>query len=1187
MARIEHQTHYQVGRRTVKINSLTLSGFKSFADKTKIEFHGGITAVVGPNGCGKSNISDALRWVLGEQRASAIRGSRMDEAIFHGTANRKPIHRAEVELRIANEDGILPVPYPEVAIGRTVLRGGESVYEINGQTVRLRDVQDLCRDTGLGANAYSIIEARMIDAILSDRPEERRALFEEAAEVGRYKDRRRTALRRLDQAHADLQRLDDVIGEVANKVRSLSRQRGRATKFGELRQRRLVLEVAVAADSLDAIEVRLLDAERVLEQAHRSRPEAEAALARDETEVEALRLHLVERERERGQLASQLESVRIRLEEIERQRLLTDERVTAARTRIEAIGREQGEVERNRESAVEDRDAGAKSVADRASELVELREKETDLVASVGALRVRRQELENIEVETRNALTAKLAEISTIGAAAEARRERGKARATERSLRVTERAESAQLVLGLEKEAQESQARLVAARDARQANDRRLEEARMGLRSARDETRQLRDRFSSLEGELASVSARAGGLAGMLSAGKDLPPIVARLQADKKRIPGVRGVLAEFMDVPASLSRAVEAQLGPLLFCVVVDDWKAVLAVRAWLSGRDETDGLLLLPLEPGPSRPGEGGSLNAQIATHGVGETWVRALLDSVDVASGEEFGPASGSWVAGDGSGRDRLGAVRLGQPSGGKGLLRRRTEHRELEERRAELETECSELRAALDGLETDARMLAEQTASLDNEREVLTKAEREAETTAEATTERLERTNRRIEDLDSWIDDLGDDISPDVGSDEADEILVEGLTARRIELEGELTGFAAESANASDVWEAEREVLQELRLQIARREADHAAEASRVKRAENRLAELDDHKTRLDAELTDRRNIIERGTDQLEGSEEELERLFGSRSELETQVRDRMEGLEERRTEVERREAALRVSRAGEREASEQRHALELERTELRGKSSAVRERIETEWERSLDELRTEVAPPDGNPDSWADELLKVRGKLSSIGPVNMLAATEYEEEKERLDFLEAQKADLISARTDLHDSIRRINETASTAFHEVFKAVRANFREIFVTLFEGGEADVWLENPDDPLDSAIEISASPRGKRTQRIHLLSGGERTLTALGLLFAIYLAKPSPFCVMDEVDAPLDESNIERFTAMLERFKRDTQFLIITHNARTIEVADFIYGVTMQEPGVTTLVALDLKGMPKAATV
>lgn len=1171
----------------MKINSLTLSGFKSFADRTKIEFHGGITAVVGPNGCGKSNISDSLRWVLGEQRASAIRGSRMDEAIFHGTASRKPIHRAEVELRIANEDGILPVPYPEVTIGRTVLRGGDSAYEINGQTVRLRDVQDLCRDTGLGANAYSIIEARMIDAILSDRPEERRALFEEAAEVGRYKDRRRTALRRLDQAHADLQRLDDVIGEVASKVRSLSRQRGRATKYGDLRDRRLVLEVAVATETLDAMESRLVDAERALQQARRVQPELEAALARDETEVEALRLQLVEQETERGQFAARLESVRTRLEEIERQRLLTDERVTGAQARIEAIQREQAAVEQRRAAAVAEREAGQTRRAASAQELIELRENERALAEKVGALRARRQGLEQTEAEQRASLTGLMAQIGSVGAEAEARREREKARAEERRLRIAERSEAAEAVEALAAEVAEAAERGTDARKAREAKDVRLEEARAALRAAREESRTLRDRLSSLEGELASVSARAGGLAGMLAAGNDLPPIVARLQSDRKKVPGVRGVLAEYMDVPPQLSRAVEAQLGAMLFGVVVDDWPSVIAVRSWIAGRDETDGLVLLPLDPGPARPGAGGSLNAEVKAHGEGAPWVRALLADVDLASGDTFGPGTGAWVAGDGSGRDTVGAVRLGQPSTSKGMLRRRAEHRRLEERRAELEMECAELRAALDGLEADARMLAERTASVDREREVLAKAEREAEAHSEAMAHRLTRTQRRIGELDEWIGSLGEQLpeGPEAGEPEAG---LADLAERRTVLEQGLASLAAELMAATGVWEAEHDVLQELQLRIARRDAEHEAEGNRVRRAEDLVSELDERKASLDGELAERLQVIDSGTEMLTGSEEELEKLFHDRAEFEREVRERMERLEECRAELERRESSLRVSRAGEREASERRHALELERTELHGKSAAIRERIEVEWERSLEELRRDVdVPSAGSLEDWASELMEVRGKLASLGPVNMLAAAEYEEEKQRLDFLEAQRADLVAARDDLHDSIRRINETASRAFQEVFTQVRANFRDIFVTLFEGGEADVWLESPDDPLDSAIEISASPRGKRTQRIHLLSGGERTLTALGLLFAIYLAKPSPFCVMDEVDAPLDESNISRFTAMLERFKQDTQFLVITHNARTIEVADYIYGVTMQEPGVSTLVALDLKNLPKAVAV
>ncbi len=1171
----------------MKIKSLTLNGFKSFADSTTVEFHDGITTIVGPNGCGKSNISDAMRWVLGEQRASAIRGSRMDEAIFHGTANRKAIHRAEVQLRIANEDGILPVPYPEVTIGRTVLRGGESIYELNGQTVRLKDIQDMCRDTGLGANAYSIIESKMIDAILSDRPEERRALFEEAAEIGRYKDRRRTALRRLDQAHADLQRLEDVIGEVASKVRSLARQRGRATRFQDLRDRRLVLEVAVAADRLAKVDDRLADAERELQALKRTQPEEEADLAREETEVEDLRLRLAEAERERGRQASRLETVRGRLEEIERERLLTDERITSAKRRIEQIGEDLQELEERREKATAERDAAARRAAGQAEQLAGLREREEELADRVRRLREERQAAEREEAQARNALTALIAELGAAGAEAEGRRERQRARAAERQRRHAERTEAEGRLAELVEARQEAEAEAETARAERAAVAARLEEARKSLRASRAEARELRDALAETEGELASVSARVGGLSGMLSAGKDLPPIVARLQSDRDELPGVRGVLAEFMDVPSELTRAVEAQLGSMLFGVVVDDGRSVERVRSWLAGRDETAGLVLLPLDPGPTLTGGDGDLNAHVEAHGPGAPWVRSLLSGVELG-GENFEMGSGPWVARDGSGRDRLGAIRLGQPSGGKGLLRRRAELQELEERQETLTADVGKLREKLESAEGEARRLAERTAALDAEHESLADREREAAAAAETAAEREARTRERIEELGQRLAELAEaepESGPEETESDATDERVERLSRRRGELEERLAELGAELLEAAASWEAERDALQELRLRIARVEADREAEQERVQRTEDTLAELQQRAARLEAERDELRATITRGAEQLAGNEDELEELFEARKDLEADVRERLEGLEERRAELEKRESELRSARAREREISERRHALELEISELRGRSASVRERVEVEWERPFEELREEIArPEEGTVEAWAEEAEEVRRKLASLGPVNMLAAAEYDEEKERLDFLEDQKQDLVDAREDLHESIDRINEAASEAFHSVFREVRQNFRDIFVTLFEGGECDVWLEDPNDPLDSPIEISASPRGKRTQRIHLLSGGERTLTALGLLFAIYLAKPSPFCVMDEVDAPLDETNIGRFTAMLERFSSDTQFVVITHNPRTIEVADYIYGVTMQEPGVSTLVALELKDLPRA---
>ena len=1169
----------------MKIRSLTLDGFKSFADRTRVEFHGGITAVVGPNGCGKSNISDALRWVLGEQRPSAIRGSRMEEAIFQGTSQRKPIHRAEVTLALSNEDGVLPVAYPEVEIGRTVLRGGESIYSLNDQTVRLKDIHDLCRDTGLGANAYSIIEGRMIDAILSDRAEERRSLFEEAAEVGRYKDRRRTALRRLEQAEQDLRRLEDVIGEVGTKVRSLARQRGRARKYAELRDRRLQLEVAVADARLRALEEQLAQVDAGLEQSRRAQPELSAALATGETEHEALRLALVETEQDRSAKAARLEEVRVRLEELERHRLLMDERISGARSRIEAIRFERESLEERRDSLETELSAARADAEAAESELQILRESESDLAATVDELRQNRTRLERQEAASRESLATVIEEIGSAGAAGEALRERNRERRRELERRDAELAEAdgslAALSATLEVQAREAED----AERERSALEDRLGKSRVEERELRDRIHELRDRINSLEDELASVTARAGALNSMITSGRDLPAIVSRLLSEESVSGGVRGVLAEYLTLPAAAAAAVESCLGPFLHAVVVDDWQSVRRIRDWLTEQAEGEGLVLLPLDPGPSRPAAstGGGLVDRIEVHGAGAEWALALLAGVS-AGDREFEPSREPWVLPDGSGQDALGAVRLGQPSGGKGVLRRRTELEELSARRRKLETELSGLRETREGLAATASGLTEEATVTERELERASTDARRREALRAATADKLQRTRDHAAELGNRIAELRDSLAGEDPAREREAEQMALLEERKAAVQDELAAHRQALVAATTSWETEAAGLQRQRLEIARSEARAAAAADRARRAEEARNEIEQRDARLAGEKEELAAMIERGQQELGGSEETLQSLFEERARLDGELRLAQEKLDEDREEATRRESALRELRQTERAGSERLHELELESTRMRGLRATIRERLEAEWEEEFESLvaRTE-RPESGGPEEWAQELEEIRRDLTSIGPVNLLAAAEHDEEKERLEFLEGQKGDLESARSDLLDSIQRINDAASAAFQQVFEEVRENFRRIFVTLFEGGEADVWLEDPADPLDSAIEISASPRGKRTQRIHLLSGGERALTALALLFAIYLAKPSPFCVMDEVDAPLDESNIGRFTAMLERFKDETQFIVITHNARTIEAADHVYGVTMQEPGVSTLIALELKDLPR----
>ena len=1142
-----------------------------------MELHDGITAIVGPNGCGKSNISDALRWVLGEQRPTAIRGSRMEEAIFGGTEQRRPIHRAEVTLELSNEDGSLPLPYSEVSIGRTVYRGGESEYTLNGAPCRLRDILDLCRDTGLGSNAYAMIEGRMVDAILSDRAEERRSLFEEAAEIGRYKDRRRVATRRLEQAETDLQRLDDVLVEIASKVRSLAQQRGRAERHQRLRARLLQLEVAAADARLVRTEERLREAGKELEALTRTRPAEETNLQTAETESETLRIEHAEMERERAELARFVEEARRAVEEQERARLVAHERAATAGERLGALAEEARQTDARRSGLLESLDDARSRVDGAEAEYGSVAESESGLRAAADEAVTASREAAAIREAAREALETARRESDRMSAQLRNSEDRARER--------TEELERRRPMLAALDEQEQSLRDTLAAATGTEAHEattvadlrEQWESARADLESADATLRDLQERAARLEGELSTARARASSLSGLVGSSALLPGIVAELMKDDVR--GVEGVLSGFVDVPSDWAAAVESHLGPYLHGVVVADWAAVSRVEKWLAEREADEGMLILPLDPGPGGVADAGprSLLSRVEIRGAGAPWVAALLGSV-VAFEGGLEPREGAWVGSDGHRQDRLGAVYLGRPGSGDGVLSRRAELQGLREEEGRLESELGATRAELTDLEVRARDLRAESDRLESAAADAEARRREASADRASAESRLERLGEERVDLTGRIDQLEafhDSVAERSGDGEV----------RSAELDRQLghaeAGFETARTEAEDARhsaEARRTGLHESQLVLARREADLKSRRDVLERIEEALNDAVGRSAALEAERGQLEELIAESRRTSESAEETIAAGIDERAERERQLVAVEERINERRDLLDRRETALREARRAEREHTERRHALELEVTQLGAARSSVRERLEAEWDATLDDLRDRVeAPEEGTLEEWESELDEIRRAIVRIGPVNLLAQQEYEEEKTRLEFLTEQRDDLTTARDDLRSSIRRINKNAAEAFMATFDQVRENFHRTFHSLFEGGECDVWLEDPEDPLDSPIEISASPRGKKTQRIHLLSGGERALTALALLFAIYLAKPSPFCLLDEVDAPLDETNVLRFVRMLEEFKGDTQFIVITHNPRTMEGADWIYGVTMQEPGVSSIVGVE----------
>jgi chromosome segregation protein len=655
----------------MKLRTLKVHGFKSFADSTTVEFHDGITAVVGPNGCGKSNIGDAIRWVLGEQRPTAIRGAKMEEAIFQGTVGRRPVNRGSVSLVVSNEDGSLPVPFEEVELGRQVFRDGGSEYAINRSACRLRDVVDLCRDTGLGANAYAIIENRMIDAILSDRAEERRGLFEEAAGIGKYKDRRKAATRRLERAEMDLQRLEDVIGEVQTKVRSLARQKGKAQRFLEYRKRRLDVEVAVVRHQLETLRDRLSGVEKELEDDARSGEGMVAELGVAEAEYESLRLKQVDAERERTARAEALEAVRTDLIRWERDLAVADERAAYAERRLAQIGEERADALSRAESLERD-ERGLSAERDGITgELEDLRTVSAERAEEVEAARARlmdaRGRLDGVEGRAR--------ELARRGAQLEGDAEASDAQASELAQRLVnagqELASTARELAQLESQGDLFSGRLEDLQEQLEQALARLEtrlgeftEAREALETARRVEREATEAAMEL-------GARRSALEALERDREGVEPVVrAVLDLEED---GVLGPVADFIGGDAASVSAVEAYLGPMARALVVRDQKALDRVLAWFYGMWEGgSGLILLPLDrlPETATKASGGLLD-RVTTAGEGAAWVRALLDQVEVPEG----------VVGERTVTIRRGVVRVGNPAGGTGILERKEQLRQL--------------------------------------------------------------------------------------------------------------------------------------------------------------------------------------------------------------------------------------------------------------------------------------------------------------------------------------------------------------------------------------------------------------------------------------------------------------------------------------------------------------------------
>ncbi|HSN56835.1 MAG TPA: chromosome segregation protein SMC [Candidatus Sulfomarinibacteraceae bacterium] len=1169
----------------VRLRSLKLTGFKSFPDSVELDFPGRISAIIGPNGCGKSNIVDAILWVLGEQSPTLMRLKNMGDVVFNGAASRQPAGVAEVALELESDDGHWQASDGRLEIRRRVFRSGPSEYRLNGRTARLKDVVDELLTVGLGTRDYSIIEQGRVGQVLSARPTDRRVLIEEAAGITRYKKRKHEAELKLESTRQNLLRLEDVIAEVDRNLRQLKRQASAAKRYealqtelrdhlrrlhiieahaldGERREliRRRGLaqnEAAAAAAALGGADADLSQARRELESCHAEVDKAQAEVAELTASRERLEAFLERSADLVDTLRTSLERARRDRSALEAGRTSLDERLTGAATQVDT---REGELASVRESV-----AGAKADNDRARTALGEAEslassRRQDLLRSISDLTNGRNRLGELERE-QDRLAYSIGQL-------EQERDRLAARRSELDGRLGSAADASRAAVAAVEELEARRRELVAERGrlAGEATSARNETESLG-----HELWELRHTLQGVERELARHTLDPDQLTAVLPLDAVSGQVSDFLHPEPELAPVLDRVWQEWLELPVVDLADLD---GDRLEAAATVDGR----LRLVLTGGTGDD--------PGPAEVPEGAEdLLARAGAAPEHLPWIRRTLPRAwlcaDRSRAAELAEADPGAVVVDGDGLIRRGRVVEPATAGARllGTLQLRhqretlaadigaltgradaTRHRHSEAARSleRLETELGALDGELLQAEQErARAVAvEQSMTADRSR-----LDREAESLAAE----LERTVSRRAERAERHERLGHE--------------VEELQNRGLELEQAVDGAsaaldqrreeAAETLRRLDRWRAEERLADE-RLEAARADARRLEEERAG--VDARLADLAEQIGRLEGELETTSTEIVHSRTRLA---EEQGQLAAARE----QARRLGEEVARRAARVDRLDAEVRQRRSEHEACREALHAIEVEATRIDAEWQRLRDAAAAELGAAPEQLLAESVREGDRRDELASAVEDLRGRLDRIGPVNLLALQEVDELSERSTFLNEQRTDLVDALKSLAESVREIDATCTERFVATFQQVNAVFAETFSNLFGGGTARLDLVDEDDPLESGIDITAQPPGKRNQSVQLLSGGEKALTALSLLIALFRIRPSPFCILDEVDAPLDDANVERLADLVASMTEHTQFVMITHNRRTMQRADLLYGVTMEEPGVSKIVSVRLE--------
>lgn len=1182
------------------LKRLEVQGFKSFADKIDMQYEGGITGVVGPNGSGKSNISDSIRWVLGEQSPKSLRGTKMEDVIFAGTANRRPLGMAEVSLTLDNNSHMLPIDYGEVTITRRVYRSGESEYYLNKSSCRLKDIRELLMDTGIGKEGYSIIGQGKIDEILNSKPEERRLIFEEAAGIIKYKTRRDEADKKLNATKENLLRVADILHELESQLEPLKRQSSKAKEFKRLKEALLKLEVNLFIREIDKIDQELkhiLDQVESIDQSLVEQQQLKEAHQQKMVEVKSL---LNTCEGAYDELQGALHQTENEIKEKEGKISLHQEKINHSNTNLARIREELLQLDQADSQVSQDLEEKLGELEEICKELEamegRLSEKLKGYEAQMQSNSTKETELEGskaVIIDTLNEISDKKSELNSLRTLMKTMEER---------------------ILQVQKEMVLQQEKIAEKQSGLGQLKEELTALHRTIRTNQEAIQKFQEKDSSLDKALIAKTKDMEDIKSQLSHkgtrrnlleelerehdgfNKSVKNILTACEKNPQLGKGIHGVIADLIKVPKGFEVAIETALGPSIQNIVseteADGKRLIDHMKQYNLGR-----ITILPISSLQRRSISSDEENIikdfsevqgafdiiQVAErfHNV----LSNLLSRVLIVPNLEVGIQVAKRlqyrlkiVTLDGDQLNIGGSMTGGSsPRAGAGILGRK---RELEE-----------LNQQLTILKEESQNCQQQLQSIVQEREALQfqlnqyLGQQQENRIKEVTLQnRIDQTQGEVAQIEAQLQQLTNELNQLQGI-KRDSALKEEREQEEIEvLEHRIADIQQSVSDGQKSLMAERQELEALNAEITQEKVKNAsAEGNKktmlqeIQHLQQTLKQNQEQRLKKQEEVEATRKKAQELTGVLESHEEELQNLIGqARSH-----RIDLDQLKNEKNEIVRQENEVRGALTNLENVmkglQESTHKLELKRTRLEMQQQTFYNKLWEDYELTYNTAQ-------GYREEIADlaqvnrDIKKYKDEMKSLGNINLEAIEEYEKVKERYEFLKQQQEDLLHAKDSLTEVIKEMEKTMEKQFIEQFKIIKDNFNEVFKKLFGGGRADLVLEAEGNILNSGIDIIAQPPGKKLQSLSLLSGGERALTAISLLFAILLVKPSPFCILDEIEAALDDANVKRFADFLKELSQTTQFIVVTHRKGTMEIADVLYGVTMEEEGVSKLVSVKL---------